>query len=197
MRTPFKRLVSLRKPLGTEGSTIIEFAIMVPVFLLLVFGTVEFSMIMFAATVIESATTNSARTGKTGYTAPGLSRQDFIIQSINNRTAGLLDPTKITVSSKVYTGFDKVGAAEPFTDSNGNGMYSVGEPYSDVNGNGQWDSDMGTAGLGNANDIVLYTVSYPWPIMTPIIRNILGTVHNITVRTVVKNEPYNVVQVTR
>lgn len=175
-----------------SGVTAVEFALISPIFLLLIFGIVEFSLIMFTSAVMESATTNSARTGKTGFVQVGISRQQLIVNSINDRTAGLLDPTKITINTKVYSGFDKVGDAEPYTDTNGNGMYSSGEPFSDVNSNGVWDADMGSAGLGNANDIVLYEVSYPWLIMTPIISTLLGTTYNITVRSVVKNEPYNV-----
>jgi Flp pilus assembly pilin Flp len=178
-----------------RGMTAVEFAMLVPVLLLFVLGTLEFSLIMFTSAVMESATTNTARLGKTGYAPSGTSREDLIVESIGDRTAGLLDPTKIVITTKVYASFTNVGDPEPYTDSNGNGVYNLGEPYSDSNGNGQWDADMGSAGLGDAGDVVLYTISYPWRIMTPVMSTILGSTYNITVRTVVRNEPFNIVDV--
>jgi hypothetical protein len=39
---------------------------------------------------------------------------------------------------------------------------------------------------------VVYTVSYPWAVSTPIISNIIGSngIFTITTHAVVKNEPY-------
>jgi hypothetical protein len=62
--------------------------------------------------------------------------------------------------------------------------------FVDVNGNGQWDDDMGKAGLGNPGDVVVYTVTYPWPIMTPLMKPIIGNSITLTARSVVRNEPY-------
>ncbi|MGE0754210.1 MAG: TadE/TadG family type IV pilus assembly protein [Alphaproteobacteria bacterium] len=177
---------------NNDGVTTLEFALISPAILLLMLGTVEFSLIMFTTSVMESATNNTARMGKTGYTEPGLSREEMIVQNISEKTAGLLNPTDIIIDTTVYPLFDSVGQNEPFSDTNGNQMYNVGEPYSDVNGNGQWDADMGAEGAGDANDVVVYVVSYNWPIFTPLMNGIIGNTINITVRTVVKNEPYNV-----
>ncbi len=177
---------------GNEGVATLEFAMIAPVLLLLMMGIVEFSLVTFTMSVMEGATSYTARYGKTGYTAAGSTREEQIVANIENRTGGLLDPDNIDISTQVYSAFDNVGDPEPFTDTNNNLTYNVGEPYSDINGNSQWDADMGDAGLGDANDVVVYTVSYPWNLMTPIIGAIIGSTFNITVRTVVKNEPYNI-----
>ncbi|MCE2927440.1 MAG: pilus assembly protein [Rickettsiales bacterium] len=174
-----------------DGTTAIEFAMLSPVLILLMMGIVEFSMIMFTQAVMESATGSTARTGRTGYTeTSGLTRQEQLIESVATRTAGLLDPNLITVSMTTYSAFNNVNRPEPYIDANGNGMYNAGETYTDINGNGQWDQDMGAAGAGEANDIVVYTVSYPWQIVTPVINRIIGTTYQLTARTVVKNEPW-------
>ena len=68
---------------------------------------------------------------------------------------------------------------------------AAGVNFQDINGNGVWDQDMGIAGLGNPGDVVVYTVSYPWQIMTPVVQGIIGNTFNISARTVVRNEPYN------
>jgi hypothetical protein len=174
-----------------SGITAVEFAMVTPVLLLMVIGILEFTSIMFTMAVMESATNSTSRLGKTGYVAAGTTRQQQIIDSIATKTSGLLDPTKIIITSKVYSDFSKVGQPEPCI--NPTSTPCPGTPnvnFIDVNGNGAWDADMGIAGLGNAGDIVVYTVTYPWKIMTPIISNIIGGTFDITVRSVVRNEPY-------
>ena len=178
---------------GNDGVTTVEFALTAPVMLLLVMGIIEFSLISFTFSIMEGATSYTARYGKTGHTAPGSSRQEQIVANIRHLTGGMLSADQINITTKVYSAFDKVGDPEPFTDTNNNLSYDNGEPFSDINGNSQWDPDMGSVGLGNANDVVVYTVSYPWIINTPIINTIIGSPYNITVRTVVKNEPYNII----
>jgi Flp pilus assembly pilin Flp len=182
-----------RFPRANEGVSAIEFAVVAPVLLLLIFGIVEFAMIMLVANIMENATSISSRLGKTGYSASGQSRADTIRASVIARAGGLVDADQLVITSKFYKQFDQINNAEPWNDSNGNGLAEVGE-YTDINGNGQYDTDMGLAGYGNAEDIVVYTISYPWGIMTPIMREIIGNAQGqfpIIARAVVKNEPYD------
>lgn len=175
---------------NNEGIAALEFALIAPTFILIIMGVIEFSLIMFTQATIESATSNTARMGKTGYTAPGVTRQQMLIDNVAERTAGLLDPANISVTMTTYSSFDNVNDPEPYLDDNGNGFFDPGETYTDINGNGQWDQDMGAAGAGAANEIVVYTVSYPWPITTPIVSAIIGDTFPINGRMVVKNEPW-------
>jgi Flp pilus assembly pilin Flp len=175
-----------------RGVTAIEYAVIAPVMMLLVFGIIEFAMIMALHNTMEGATAVSSRLGKTGYTGSGLTRQQTILNAINQRASSLLDPTKLTVTSKFYKQYDQINDPEPFIDANGNNSFDVGETFTDINGNAQWDADMGSSGYGSAGDIVVYTVSYPWSLMTPIMRELIGVNGNYTITThaVVKNEPY-------
>lgn len=175
-----------------DGVTALEFAIVAPVFMLLLFGIVEFALIMMVYNVMEGATASSSRLGKTGYTAAGVTRQQTIINVITDRAGSLINPAQLVVTSKFYKQFDQINDPEPYTDSNGNGTWNAGETYNDINGNGQWDPDMAASGYGSAGDIVVYEVSYPWQISVPIISSLVGTngVYTITTHAVVKNEPY-------
>ena len=162
-----------------------------PVLLLIVFGIIEFSLIMFVSNLLESATAIASRLGKTGYTASGISREATITQSIAAHANGMIDVAQLAITSKYYAQFDQIGQPEPWTDTNHNGVADPGE-YTDVNGNGKYDADMGAAGYGGANDVVVYTISYPWHILTPFMGAIIGKngVYTITTHAVVKNEPY-------
>jgi len=60
---------------GERGATLVEFAMAVPVFLLLVFGLIEFSRLMSAHSAVETAARESARYGSaTGLSPNGLPR---------------------------------------------------------------------------------------------------------------------------
>jgi len=190
-----------RFPKNTRGSTAIEFALIAPIVILLIVGTMEFALIMYASAVLEGATFSAARLAKTGYTntatsgtcaSPTQTRSQFITCMVQSKTSGLLNPANLTTSSKSYSGFSEIGQPEPYTDVHGLGHYVAGDPYTDINGNGQWDADMGIAGLGGPGDIVVYTVSYPWPIFTPLFNQFFGGKSTVTLSSsaVVKNEPY-------
>lgn len=190
MRSKHHRLFTLWH--RNDGVTALEFALVAPVFMLLLFGIVEFALIMMVYNVMEGATASSSRLGKTGYTAAGGTRQQTIINVITDRAGTLINPALLTVGTKFYKQFDQINDPEPYIDANGNGSHDGGETYTDINGNGQWDPDMAASGFGSAGDIVVYEVSYPWTVSTPIISSLVGTngIYTITTHAVVKNEPY-------
>ncbi len=51
---------------------------------------------------------------------------------------------------------------------------------------------MGATGAGDSDDVVVYTVSYPWRLFTPLIGSFFGNdgIVTLTARSVVKNEPF-------
>lgn len=183
-------LAGLRR--DQRGATALEFALVAPLFFLMVMGTTEVGLSMFAQNVMEGATFAASRLGKTGYVTSGGTQEQTIREVLNNRAGALLDTSKIVITSKVYEQFDQIGQSEPFMDANGDGVRDIGENYTDVNGNGQYDIDMGSSGLGVAGQVVVYTVTYPWQLSTPVVSALLGHdgVINLTARTVVQNEPY-------
>ena len=191
-----------------NGSTALEYAIVAPILLFFIMATLEFCLISYASSVLTGATANAARLAKTGYNntsstglcaSTGQTRVQFINCVVQNKVSGLLNPANLQITSKSYSSFADVGQPEPYTDLYGLGYYVSGDPYTDVNGNGQWDADMGIVGLGGAGDIVVYKVSYPWTIYTPFLQNVFGTngVVTISASSVVKNEPYGTVTVSR
>ena len=184
----FVRLVK-----NERGVTAIEFAILAPVLFAFMFAIIELSLMFFVEHTIENATFNVSRMGKTGFVEAGQTREDTIRRYLEQRTFGLLDVDQIAIESKSYTNYTNVGQAEPYTDANGNGQHDAGENYTDVNGNGVYDLDQGAAGQGEASEIVLYTITYPWQMITPILGDFIGDngAYIIQSTAVVKNEPYN------
>ncbi len=156
-----KILSPLKLARCNEGVTAIEFALLSPVLLLLTMGIIEFAIIMFVSVVLESATDVTARLGSTGYVPTGTSQAQEIINNVNSMTAGLLNPSNLTITTTSYANFNNIG-----------------------------QSGQSTTGLGSPGDVVVYTVSYPWTIMTPIVSSVIGNSIMLSASTVVRNEPY-------
>lgn len=175
-----------------DGIAAIEFAIVAPVFLMMTLGVIEMSLIALTQNTLESAVFNATRTGKTGYTTSGATQVQTIRAALDNSARSFLDPTQITLTYKSYSQFDKIGQPEPFMDVNNNGIRDNGESYTDVNANGQYDTDMGAVNPGTSSQVVVYTVTYPWRIATPMIGKLFSNNGNLTLtaRAVVQNEPY-------
>jgi hypothetical protein len=182
-----RRLADCRR-----GVTAVEFAFVLPVLLFFIVGIIEYSTIFMAQNMLENAINYAARTGKTGYVKNGMSRDAMLLSEVQSRIDRLMDPSKIAINTEVYKSLDNIGQPEPYVDRNHNGQYDVGETFTDTNGNGHWDADQGKTGDGNAGDTVVYTVSYPWHVMTPLLGEILADhgVVTLSSRLVVKNEPY-------
>ena len=66
-------------------------------------------------------------------------------------------------------------SAPGIDDLDGDGEFTAGrDPYDDWNGNGRWDPHMGTAGVGGPGDVVVYTLTYPWPLLTGLLNDMIG-----------------------
>lgn len=169
-----------------DGATAIEFALVAPLFVYLLAAILEFALIFAAQLLLDHATQQAARTGRTGFVTTDASQDATVKEILADMVGPLLDTDALVIISKSYSGFDAIGEEEPYVDANGNG-----ENYTDVNRNGQWDKDQGTDGYGSSGEVVVYTVSYDWTVVTPYIGNIVGDsgVVTIAATAIVQNEP--------
>jgi len=177
---------------NNAGSTVIEFAVLAPLLCLILVGTVETGLVLFTNAVLEGATSSASRVGKAGFAPVGQTREQFIRSRILQLAGSYLNPSKLTVTTLSYTSFANVGKPEPcITPTPCPGTPGVN--FTDVNGNGTWDQDMGKANAGGSGDVVVYRVSYPWPLFTPLMRNVLGGSDGtitLTAVTTVRNEAF-------
>jgi Flp pilus assembly protein TadG len=184
----------LRRLVGcARGAVAMEFAFAAPVMFVAVAGALELSMLMFVTTLMEGGLREASRFGITGNIPPGTTREQTILDTIQSNTIGLIDMSTAVIDYKIYPSFGQVGQPEPFDDTNpANGSYDPGEAFTDINGNGQWDADMGVAGLGGPGDVVLYSVSVDWKMLTPLIAPLMteNGYFKLGASVVVRNEPY-------
>lgn len=188
MQCLWRRFRSCRSGAGT-----LEFALGLPVFVLLSAGTFEFALVLFVNNAVEGGLRDASRYGITGQTETGQTREQTLIQIVNDRSYGLVTLSASDITFKAYDALSSVGQEEPYNDNApANGVYDVGETYTDINTNGQWDADQGADGVGGADDVVLYTVTYQWTFLTPLFAPFGGDdgALDLTSTITVRNEPY-------
>jgi Flp pilus assembly protein TadG len=170
-----------------RGATIIEFAIVAPVMLMLMMGLGDLLYQVYAKSILNGAVQKAARDAAI---QGGADETAAIDASVIAQVQGMAPKATYTSTRTSYTNFTDV-APEPFTDTNGNGVRDPGECYTDINGNKQWDADPGIAGQGGANDVTLYTMTVTYPRLFPV-AGLLGWPSTATIiaQTLLKNQPY-------
>ena len=195
-RPPLRRRFLGRLWASRDGTSATEFALVLPVLVLMVGGIIEMSMLFFVNVLAEGGLREAARYGITGQGAEDGLREVEIIQIVNDHTHGLIDLETAGMTTKAYSSFGAIGEPEPFVDgSNGkplNGEYDEGEDFDDINENTKWDGDQGVEGAGGPGDVVMYTLTYDWEFVTPVLGAFAGQDHGVgmTASIAVRNEPY-------
>ncbi len=188
MKKLFKRLQN-----AEQGAFVIEYALLVPVFLTLTLGSMEVGRMLMVNAALEGAVTESSRVAITGNIPEGYETvdayiQDFIKENLND--VGI--DAGVEISMKVYDSFSDIGSEEPFTDEDGDLSCNNGEFFTDVNGNGSWDADMGASGAGGEENIMLMSINVQLPYMMHGFIDAFteNPYINLGTSTAVRNEPY-------
>jgi Flp pilus assembly protein TadG len=160
------------------GNAMIEFALIAPVFFLLLMGIMENGVIYFAGATVQNAASNAARYVRTGQAqADGtMNEANFKARICSDITSLLLTcGTNLQVSLTAYPA--------------GYGGASFGSPLT----GGTLDPTHNYL-PGTACDVVLLRVFYKWkvitPMLSPFLSNVTGGYHLITATAAFRNEPF-------
>ena len=186
-----RRLARLLRALAadTRGVTLVEFAFVSPVLILLLMGLFDFGFQVYARSLLQGAMQEAARNST-------LEGGDLSSASLDAAVRGqvhnVIPAATITFTRTNYANFSDVGQPEEFTDTDGDGECNNNEPFEDLNGNGTWDSDRGSQGLGGARDAVLYEATARFPRVFPL-HKLMGGTNEVTVdaSTVLRNQPFD------
>lgn len=172
----------------SNGVTVVEFALIAPVFLLMLLGTFDLGQAIYLQGVFHGAVQDAGRDAGLESGAANLTAIDnqVMLQIKSVAPAGA-----IISSRRNYTTFNDVGTPEDFEDANNNNVYDDNECFTDVNGNDQWDSDRAANGLGGADDVVVYTATLSYDRIVPI-GGMMGWSdrNTISASTVLRNQPF-------
>jgi Flp pilus assembly protein TadG len=172
----------------TGGMAVTEFGVIAPVFLMLLLGIYDIGHEIYVQSVLQGAVQAAPRDAGLESGAADRAAIDAFVE----KQVGPIAPgASYTFSRSNYSTFSDVGRPEDFVDANNNGQYDNGECFIDENGNGQWDDDVGAAGLGGADDVVLYTVTVSYPRLFPLWALIgLNRDTTASAKTTLRNQPF-------
>ncbi|OCC24504.1 pilus assembly protein TadE [Croceicoccus estronivorus] len=181
-----RHVTRLRKLVADRsGAAIPEFALAVPIWLMLLMGVLDLGQLAYAKSVLNGAVQDAARSSslETADTAVADDKVERMVSTIAPHAS-------LTASRLSYYDFADIGRPEAWNDADSDGICNNGETYTDENGNGQWDADIGGTGNGGANDVVLYTVTitYERLFKMPFLPG--SKERSITATAVKKNQPY-------
>ncbi len=170
------------------GAYMIEFALVMPTFLLLIMGIFDIGVQMYAKAVLAGAVEEAARSSTL---EANNSDQSAVDDRVRDAMGTVASYATLSFARQSYNNFSDVAEAEAFTDRNSNGTRDAGECFEDANANGTWDQDHGASGQGGADDVVLYRVTMTYDRIFPLWR-MLGEpqAEDITVTTVLRNQPF-------
>ncbi|MEI9990707.1 MAG: TadE/TadG family type IV pilus assembly protein [Rhizomicrobium sp.] len=162
-----------------KGSAAIEFAIIAPVFFILLLGIIENGVIFFAASTLQNATDNAARYVRTGQAqAANLTQAQFRTRICNDIAPLLACDGNLQIDLDAYAGYGGATFAAP------------------IDANGNLKANLSNYQPGVACNVVLVRAFYTWKVMTPglsvFLTNITGGYHLISATAAFRNEPFNV-----
>ena len=171
-----------------QGSTIVEFAIVAPVMLMLIMGMSELMYQTYVQAILNGTIQKAGRDSAIqGSVENAAAIDDSVKRAIRDVAKTAVIPKPVRKSYGSYS----IIKPETYNDDNHNNVHDAGECFQDVNGNGRWDADPSNAGQGGASDVTKYTVTVTYPRLFPV-WNLFGwsRTQTISAFTLLKNQPY-------
>lgn len=188
-----------------DGASIVEFAIVAPIFFLLIMGILEFGLFMFHKVAIEAITMQVGREASlntsSGYSTcnGGNDRYAYIRCYVREKSAGLINGEQVEVNINTVAGGSTrapdicIEGGTPSTAS-----CPTDGRYEEVNGIPGFQGTSTLNQPGAAGELIEVRVSYPWRVLVPFMSRFIGTADEqgtrtgvvmITSSTVFRNEP--------
>lgn len=173
----------------SEGATLVEFALVVPLFLVLLLGIMDAGQMVYGKSVLNGAVHRAARLS--ALETRNTSEADAQVLAT---VRPVLPGVKLTSTRTSYYDFADVGRPEKWNDQNGNSRCDNNETYTDENHNGQWDQDIGKQNdEGSANDVVVYRVEAKFdPLFKVPFLPSFWAERKLVATAVTKNQPFGV-----
>lgn len=173
-----------------SGNTLVEFAFVVPVFLVMLIGVFDVAHTLYTSSVLQGTMEKAGR----DFTLENSGSQRTTLHAfVANRVKRIAPSATVNFQQLAYFDFADIGQPELYTDDNLDGICNNNEPFDDANGNGQWDADRGEVGLGGARDAVLFTATVTYDRLFPM-AELIGLPDQVTLTgsTVLRNQPFDI-----
>ena len=131
-----------------DGSTAVEFGLVIAPFLVLLFGALQLFLISFAQQILETAAESSGRLILTGNAQKQSLTQTQFQQTLCKSMPAILNCNNVMVDVQVATSFSNANTSAPTLTYDNNGNIT-----------NQWQYQPGISG-----NIVVMRIMYVWPI---------------------------------
>jgi len=178
---------------NNEALAAVEFGLIAPVFIGILMVVFEFGFAFYARAVLQGAVDDAARTAS-------LENTQFatIAQRVSDQVSSVIPVSdaqtdiSFDLDPSYYTNYNDIDLPEDFDDDNHNNHWDPAECYVDRNDNGTYDTDVGLAGRGGAQDVVVIdaTLTYvrPFPLWQLFG---VGNTQTIRISTFLRNQPFS------
>jgi Flp pilus assembly protein TadG len=187
--TRCKRLTRRMRADSNKGSAAIEFAMIAPVFFVLLMGTIEAGVMFFAQSALQNALNDTARLVRTGQTACYTTSGGNCVAMTQAQFKTKLCSEVSTLLQSCTTGglqFDVNAYPSGYSAAANSSPLDAGKNLTTLN----------TFNVGSACDVVLVRAFYKWPVFTPglnyFMANVTGNYHLLATAAAFRNEPFNV-----
>ena len=180
-----------------QGSTAVEFAVISPLVIMLLFGTFQLTYEGFAQTRLNDALRTSSRLAVTGALSTGSTSREQMIGDAITKYMGAVKVAAgktmaVTISNAVtFSAYGSGTPMEPYDDTNNDGLCDNGEAFVDYDGDGKWSSLKLTAGAGGGGSILNIKVDFP---MDSVIPFVPAALLHLTSQQTVENEQFDTSQ---
>ncbi|HEY4944485.1 MAG TPA: TadE/TadG family type IV pilus assembly protein [Rhizomicrobium sp.] len=161
---------------GEKASAAIEFAMIAPVFFLLLMGIIENGVIYFAGSTLQYATDDAARYVRTGQAQAASMTQAQFQARICSHISSFLNCNNLQVDMQAYSGYTSANFSSPTLPS------------------GAVNPALNNYQPGVACNVVLLRTFYTWRVLTPVLSTFLTNMttgnHLITATAAFRNEPF-------
>jgi Flp pilus assembly protein TadG len=163
-----------------EGHSAVEFALIAPVFFMLLMGIVETGMVYFASSTLQHGMETAARMIRTGQVQGGGTSQTQFRQIVCDEIDAFMscDPATLHIDVRAFSNF----ASANFPDA--------------LDDEGNMNEDLDSFVPGTSCQVVLVRGFYEWGLITPIFANYFANMGDqtrlISASVAFRNEPYGV-----
>lgn len=177
-----------------DGTSVMEFGLIAPVAVMLMFGTMDVGHTYYVRSVLDGAMQQVARDSSLEGASTAV-QQDAMNKRITDTVHAISPTAEVTPRRRYYKTFSEAAAAraEEFTDTAGNldGLCNNNEPFIDANNNGEFDEDGGDAGQGGADDVVIIKYRVRFNRLFPMAA-LIGLPNEVTIysNSILANQPF-------
>ena len=183
-----------------KGVTLVEFAFVAPVMILMLVGGFDLAHQSYIKAVLQGALNDAARRAAVEdpvFEAEGDTTEERVEAVVRRRVDPITPGATIEITQRNFFDFTAIGNPEKLmTDKNDNGQYDAaeGDCFADFNEDGEYTTDIddtGLEGIGGANEVVFYRATVTMPRLVPLDRLLnLAPEYHLAAETAIRNQPY-------